>query len=91
MHDYDFYDDELDDAVENDDEFDDVFACPKCGNDIYDDSVQCPRCGWYILHNDHRPWSDKPAWKQRLALIVVLVLLLLFAWPAVMLVRILWR
>jgi predicted nucleic acid-binding Zn ribbon protein len=65
-----------DDVMEDEDE--PVVPCPHCGTDVHEDSVRCPVCGDYITTTPQRPWSTKPVWLQRLAVILLVLTLLGF-------------
>lgn len=67
----DVYDDEDDDEA-GDSADPALLPCPSCHAEIHEDSVRCPHCGDYVTFN-RRPWSNKPVWLRRLAVILVLL------------------
>ena len=78
-NDDDFFDDELGDSYEGDDDDDasETVSCPHCGAEIYEDSERCPQCGEYVT-SDTSAWSGRPIWWIVLGLMGVAAVILAF-------------
>lgn len=66
-------------------EYDDqeyVMPCPHCGVTIYDDTDMCPKCG-YFISADSPSWRGESVWRQRLFVLIVILVVLAFVLPMV--------
>ena len=71
-------DDDWNDDVEDwdQDNEQETYPCPYCGEDVYEDAERCPHCDKYISGEDAPP-TRKPLW---FVVALVLALAMLLGW-----------
>ncbi len=65
-----------DDWVEDDDDGNDLLACPSCGKEVYEETQQCPHCREWIIPVDHGDRGKRIIWA--IAAILIIASMLLF-------------
>ncbi len=77
---YDDDDEEPGDDEPGDDDEPSLVTCPYCREPMLEDAPQCPACGNYVT-DEERSDARKPSW---IVLVVVGLLIVAFAWSAVL-------
>lgn len=71
---YEFHEDE--EWVDDDNDSDDMLACPACGAAVYEETQQCPHCREWIIPVDRSDRAKRVVWT--IAAILIITSMLLF-------------